>query len=152
MQKYSKEKLLLGLAARLEADPKFMANVLHKYQRQEKLSRDEIIQKFEISHEQFAQLALCKRPNAGAENFALQTRKISSVTGVNVGIIVGIIRQVDSLEALQHQSNPQETTVSNRQTIPHLGTFAAARDREANGEADEDSANSNDSSTEESSK
>jgi len=107
MQKYSKDKLLLGLAARLEANPKFMANVLHKYQKQEKLSRDEIIQKFEISLEQFAKLALCKRPNAEAENFALQTRKISSVAGINVSIIVGIIRQVDSVEVLLRQPKPQ---------------------------------------------
>jgi hypothetical protein len=103
IQKYSKEELLLGLAARLEADTGFMANILHKYQRQEQLSRDELIQRFELTNEQFAQLALCKRPDTEAENFALQVRKISEVTGVNTNVIVGIIRQVESLEALLRQ-------------------------------------------------
>lgn len=151
MQKHSKEELLLGLAARLEADTRFMANILHKYQRQEQLSRNELMQRFELSNEQFAQLALCKRPDTEAKNFALQIRKISDVTSVNTSIIVGIIRQVESLEALLHQPSVEETTVSNRQTIPHHGVLAAARDREENHEPDENCMKNNDSSTEESS-
>jgi hypothetical protein len=149
MQKHSKEELLLGLAVRLEADTRFMANVLHKYQRQERLSRDEIIKRFKISNEQFAQLALCKRPNTEAEDFALQIRKISNVTGVNTSIIVGIIRQVESLEALLRQPNVEETTVSNRQTIPHHGALATARDREENHEPDDNWTKNSDSGTEE---
>lgn len=152
MQKYSKDKLLLGLAARLEDDPKFMANILHKYQGQEKLSRDEVIRKFDISQGQFAQLALCKRPDAEAEDFAAQVRNIASVVGVNASIIVEIIRQVDSLEALSHQPTSQETTVSDRQVISYQGALAAARDRDTNGETDEDSTENNDLSSEESAK
>jgi hypothetical protein len=150
MQKYNKEELLLGLAIRLEADARFIANTLYKYQRQEKLSRDELMQRFEFSNKQFAQLALCKRPNAESENFSSQIRKISSVTGVNASIIVGIIRQVDSLETLSHQPHPEEAIVSNRQTISYPGVLAAARDREDNQETEEGGVKNNDSSDEES--
>lgn len=148
MQKYSKDKLLLGLATRLKANPKFMANVLYEYQKQEKLTQSDFIDRLAISLEQFTQLALCKRPDAEAENFALQIHKISSATGINVNVIVGIIRQVDSLEALLHHPNPQETTTQNRQTIPNLGALAAARDREADGEASEDAENDSGANTE----
>jgi hypothetical protein len=146
MQKYSKDELLLRLATRLEADSRFMASTLYKYQQQEKLSRTDLIQRFELSPEQFAQLALCKRPDAESQDFAAQIRKISSVTKVDVSIIAAIIRQVDSLETLTRQPSSKETTVSNQQSSLNLGALAAARDREENQKTNDDDTNDEEAS------
>lgn len=121
---------LSGLAHRLQNNPDFMAQVLAAYQRQERLSDQALMAHLNTTSKMLTRLALCKKPDPNSPEFANQIRQIASYTEIEATQIANIVRQVESLQKLTEQSQPnvpQENTTHQPQLSK--GLLAAARDR-----------------------
>lgn len=116
------------LAERLEKDPQFMAFLLKRYCGVEGWTVDRMIDFLKTDKSTYTRLALCKRPEADASNFAEQVRQIAEYTQILAGLIAGIVRQMDALDGLQARTVDGRTGQTNPewQATPGL---AAARDR-----------------------
>jgi hypothetical protein len=123
-------RYLAGLARRLKDNPDFMAYVLSVYQTQERLDDTALAERLGTSLDMLSRLALCKRPSTKPEQFADQVRQITVYVGIDSGVLANVIRQVDSLEALERQATALD---SDRQATyrshTEAGLLAAARDR-----------------------
>ena len=115
------------LVRRLEKDRRYMAWALAAYQHQEKLSENKLLEKLQTTREMLFRLALCAYPDTESQEFHNQIKQISSYTNINSYLIVNIIRQVESLDILSHQS---PTGMTDNHVIERPGIFAAARDND----------------------
>jgi hypothetical protein len=72
-------------------------------------------------------LALCKYPDSESTSFISQVKQIASYTSIELDLLVNLIRQVESLEALSNRPTPDlsENLAAQRPMV-----FAAARDKE----------------------
>ena len=125
----SSSELLVGLVARLERNPAFMANVLAIYRKQERISIVTLAQELETTPDTLTRLALCKRPDSNSFNFADQVRQLSKFTDIDAMQIANILRQVESLDAVKQppQLVQLDDTGERIQQVGH-GLLAAARD------------------------
>jgi hypothetical protein len=91
----------------LRSNPDYMAYVLSRYQHQEKISDEDLPFALETLPGLVSRLAVCRRPDATAPNFAALVREIADYTLVDEALLASIIRQVSSIDALskleQHQ-------------------------------------------------
>jgi len=113
------------LARLLRRNPEYMAYVLARFQEQEAISDEHLLQVLGTLPELAARLAVCRRPDVGAGDFAARVREISDFTLTDEGVLADVIRRVSSLEAL--------SSAGERQLL------SAARDREDPSSGDEDS-------------
>jgi hypothetical protein len=103
------------LVKRFRENPDYMAYVLARYQEQEGISDENLAGALGTLPHLAIRLALCRKPDTGATNFAARVREIADYTLMDESVLANIIRQVNSLQAL--------STASERQLL------SAARDR-----------------------
>jgi hypothetical protein len=103
------------LLKRLRENPDYMAYVLARYQEQEGISDENLAAALGTLPHLAIRLALCRKPDAGATNFAARVREIADYTLMDESVLANIIRQVSSLQALS--------------TAPERQLLSAARDR-----------------------
>jgi len=103
------------LVKRFRNDPDFMAYVLARYQDQERISDENLPEVLGTLPELVSRLALCRKPDVGAADFAVLVQEIADYTLIDQSLLANIIRQVSSLDALSKASQHQ--------------LLAAARDR-----------------------
>jgi hypothetical protein len=121
--------LLRGLASRLQNNPAYMAHVLAMYKSQEGFDDEDLANYLNCFPEFVVRLALCKRPNADASDFAEKVRSLSDFTLIDEAILAHVIRQVDSLAELAN--NPAMAEESTTAALNQFsGALAAARDRD----------------------
>jgi hypothetical protein len=108
----------------LQSDPDFMAYVLARYQHQEKISDQDLPAVLGTLPGLVSRLAVCRRPDTSAPNFATRVREIADYTLVDEALLASIIRQVSSIDALSKFEQHQ---------------LLAARDRDEVGPEDEPS-------------
>jgi hypothetical protein len=113
------------LVSRLKGNPDFVAYVLARYQEKEGISDGSLPWVLGTLPALVSRLALCRKPDANAANFATSVREIADYTLVDESLLAGIIRQVSSLEALSKSSEHE--------------FLAAARDRDDVGPENEPS-------------
>jgi hypothetical protein len=93
---------LLRMGARKIASEKdFMSFVLNRYQEMEQISETELIAVLNCSLENFYRLALCKAPDATANDFVQRLEKISEYSQTPKEELNRIIKRVDTLSKLQ---------------------------------------------------
>jgi hypothetical protein len=113
----SHSTLTMGeLVKRLRGNSEFMAYVLARYQDQEKISDDNLPAVLGTLRDLVSRLAVCRRPDTDAGDFAARVREIANYTLVDELLLASIIRQVSSLDALSKPAQHQ--------------LLAAARDRD----------------------
>ena len=123
--------LLATLVQRLANDTTYMAHVFALYKNQEGLDDEDLANYLNAFPEQIVRLALCKRPEPDASDFADQIRLLGDFTLIDDALIAHVIRQVDSLSLLSQSSMLAESKANAVSGIKHLeGTLAAARDRD----------------------
>ena len=103
------------LVKRFRENPGYMAYVLARYQEQEGISDENLAGALGTLPHLTIRLALCRKPDTGATDFAARVREIADYTLMDESVLANIIRQVSSLQAL--------STASDRQLL------SAARDR-----------------------
>lgn len=130
MNSFNDETMLLNLAKELENDSTFMAHVLARYCQFEGLDINALAEELEIPLSLFARLALCKRPDADSPNFMNEMNEIADFVLADEMKLVQIIREVDSLIALENAANNLETEESAFGNPFSVGILAAARDRD----------------------
>jgi hypothetical protein len=113
------------MARKLQDNPSYMAWTISKFQRQEKLSTQNLLNLLDTTEESLAKLALCKRPDPNSTDFSKQIRQISDHTSIDPLILAKLIRQSDSVTAL---AGKRSTNLESKTTASQLG-LAAARDR-----------------------
>ncbi len=113
------------LVRRLKSNPDFVGYVLARYQEQESISDENLPAILGTLPELVFRLALCRKPDANAANFATSVREIADYTLVDESLLADIIRQVSSLEALSKSAQHE--------------FLAAARDRDDAGPENEPS-------------
>ena len=104
------------LVRRLKDNPDFVAYVLARYQEQEGISDENLPAVLGTLPELVSRLALCRKPQTDAANFATSVREIADYTLVDESLLASMIRQISSLEALSKSSRHE--------------FLAAARDRD----------------------
>ncbi len=116
---------LQTMAKKLQDNPSYMAWIISVYQKQERLSLQNLLNILGTNEETLAKLALCKRPDSNSSEFSKQVQQISSYTHIASLTLAKLIRQSESVTALtgRHSENT-ELGIS----AAHLG-LAAARDR-----------------------
>ncbi|SRR6266496_14358 len=123
--------LLASLVQRLANDTTYMAHVFALYKSQEGFDDADLGAYLNAFPEQIIRLALCKRPEPDAPDFADQIRLLGDFTLIDEALLAHVIRQVDSLTHLSQSpmlANPAPNTVLGFK--PFEGTLAAARDRD----------------------
>ncbi|GEM_PF-1375812 len=118
---------LRALIRRLEKDDRFMASILARYQKQEKITEFKLAEQLRTVPEMLIRLALCKSPNPNSNSFAEQISEISTYTSIELALLLNLVRQTESLDALSNQPtdmSAEDTTQSNS------WVFSAARDNE----------------------
>ena len=124
-----------NMARKLQDNPSYMAWIISKFQKQEKLSTLNLLNLLGANEESLAKLALCKRPDSNSSEFSKQIRQISEHTSIDPLILARLIRQSESVTALagKRSANPElEASAS------QLG-LAVARDRTAEDDTEEHS-------------
>ena len=123
------------MASILQNNCSYMAWIIVKVLKQEKLSMLNLVNILGANEESLAKLALCKRPDSNSSEFSKQIQQISEHTSIDPLILARFIRQSESVIALagKRSTNP-ELKVSSSQ----LG-LAVARDRTAEDDAEEQS-------------
>ena len=119
------------LAAQFVNDSNFLAWVLYTYQKQERLSEEKFLNHLNIHKTQYARLALCRRPDPDLADFAQQAHQIAEYVGIDLDILTRIIREVDSLAAMQNLPDAEAQGYEDKGTILNRtpGLLFAARDR-----------------------
>jgi hypothetical protein len=95
------------LVKRLRENPDYMAFVLARYQEQESISDEDLAGALGTLPDLAIRLALCRRPDTGAPDFAARVRQIADYTLMDESLLANIIRQVSSLHALSTASEGQ---------------------------------------------
>jgi hypothetical protein len=90
-------QLLTALARRLRDDPRYMAHVLAVYQQAERLDDAALANSLGAAPEMLLRLALCRRPEAHAPDFAGQVRTLADYTLLDETQLARVIRRVDEL-------------------------------------------------------
>ena len=121
------------MARKLQDNPSYMAWIIFKFQKQEKLSMLNLVNILGANEESLAKLALCKRPDSNSSEFGKQIRQISEHTSIDPLILARLIRQSESVTALggNRSVNPELKARASQ-----LG-LAAARDRTTEGDVEE---------------
>lgn len=90
---------LLALAAERAADrPRYFAWVLRRYADAESLSPEALADRLNMTPDGLVGLSLCFRPRA--ETFAADLKAVAIRYGADLGILAGLVRQVEALDAL----------------------------------------------------
>lgn len=137
----SRKSPLSDFVARLQNDESYMAWVLDTYQKQERMSPEQLQKKLETTSKMFTRLALCKRPDVQSSDFAKQVRQLASYTEIDTLQLANILRQVSVLDAFSQLStvtDSQEKTGEQLRKRSIRGAFAAARDQEEQKEPEPD--------------
>src|SRR5712692_9972448 len=113
------------LAQRLAEHPDFMASVLRAYRQQENLSDEAFAAYLRTNTAMLVRLALCKRPKSNSPQFAQQVRQIAEYTQTDTAALAMIVRQVESLEALQTRPAPEASANEQRVAPRRSGLLAA---------------------------
>lgn len=103
------------LVKRFRENPDYMAYVLARYQELEGISDEDLAGALGTLPHLAIRLALCRKPDTGATDFAARVREIADYTLMDEAVLANIIRHVSSVRAL--------STASERQLL------SAARDR-----------------------
>jgi hypothetical protein len=129
-----------NMARILQDNPSYMAWIISKFQKQEKLSTLNLVNLLGANAESLAKLALCKRPDSNSSEFSKQIRQISEHTSIDPLILARLIRQSESVTALagKRSANPELKTSASQ-----LG-LAAARDRTTEDDPEEQSEDEDD--------
>ncbi|MGH9766424.1 MAG: hypothetical protein ACREAB_03240 [Blastocatellia bacterium] len=123
--------LLMGLARRLQSDPRFMAYALAVYQEQEGLEEEELAQALGIMPEMMSRLALCRRPDSQSPEFAAQVREIADYTLADEAHLANLLRQISGLERLARRGRGSAMVDESEGAEPLMtGLLAVARDRD----------------------
>ena len=124
-----------NMARKLQDNPSYMAWIIFKFQKQEKLSMLNLVNILGANEESLAKLALCKRPDSNSSEFGKQIRQISEHTSIDPLILARLIRQSESVTALggNRSVNPELKARASQ-----LG-LAAARDRTTEDDTEEHS-------------
>lgn len=125
------QEILSRVAQRLEANPQFMADVLVRYRRQEKLTESDLATQLGISAAAYTRLAMCKRPVSDRPGFGHQVRAIAEYVGCDSVQLAQLINQVAAVEQIRTASDEMPHRSEARSATRNLGWLAAARDREA---------------------
>jgi hypothetical protein len=121
---------LTGLARRLQSNREYMAWALREYGQQERLDESELAGVLNLSRGMWIRLSLCKRPDPDSPAFADQVRQLSEYVSADAGMLVNLLRQIDSLSALRDRPPPQpDAGTAPFQSFWRSGLLAAARDR-----------------------
>ena len=115
------------LAKRLRTNQGYMAWVLGRYQKQERLSDIQLEERLEISPGMHARLAICKRPDTNSPDFGKQVTQIAQFVSLDPTRLASLVRQVESLAAFEKVPEPTDSEAQAHS--PNAGLFAAARDR-----------------------
>jgi hypothetical protein len=100
-------RLLAALAERLREDPQFMAHTLAAYQRRERLDDAALARWLGAAPEMLVRLALCRRPESNAPDFAERARELADYTLIDETRLIALIRRADSLiEPSPHAGQP----------------------------------------------
>lgn len=122
--------MLNRFAQRLETDAQFMAGVLARYRRQERLTEAELAAQLGISMPMYTRLALCKLPAADRPAFARQVTAIAEYVGCDAGQLAQLINQAAAIAGIP----PADAEAAAPRPAPaptaNFGWLAAARDRE----------------------
>jgi hypothetical protein len=124
-----------NMARKLQDNPSYMAWIIVKFQKQEKLTTLNLVNLLGANEESLAKLALCKRPDSNSSEFSKQIRQISEHTSIDPLILARLIRQSESVTALAGKCS---TNLEIKATALKFG-LAAARDRTAEDEDEEHS-------------
>jgi hypothetical protein len=123
------------MARKLQDNPSYMAWIISKFQRQEKLSSQKLVSLLGANEESLAKLALCKRPDSNSGEFRKQILQISEHTAIDPLTLVKLIRQSESVTAL---AGNRSANLESNAIASQLG-LVAARDRTAENGTDKDS-------------
>jgi hypothetical protein len=137
MNGFNDETMLLNLAAGLENDTAFMAHVLARYRQFEGLDQTTLAEELGIPLFLLARLALCRRPDADSPNFIDEVNEIADFVLADEMKLIRIIREVDSLTALDNRANNLETEEAVLENRFAAGILAAARDRSEDEDGDQ---------------
>jgi hypothetical protein len=123
------------MARKLQDNPSYMAWIIVKFQKQEKLTTLNLVNLLGANEESLAKLALCKRPDSNSSEFSNQIRQISEHTTIDPHILARLIRQFESVTALagKRSANPEL-----KASASQLG-LAVARDRTTEDDTEEHS-------------
>src|SRR6266850_74031 len=123
--------LLARLVQRLANDTTYMAHVFALYKNQEGFDDADLANHLNVFPEQIIRLALCKRPEADAPDFADQIRLLGDFTLIDEALLAHVIRQVDSLTGLSQNPMLAEPAPNTALGFKRFeGTLATARDRD----------------------
>lgn len=124
----SDPRLLKQLANRLKDNRGYMAWVLEKYQRSERMDEEHLRAYLGASPEMLVRLATCKCPDSTTADFASQVHAIADYTQLDPVILAQMIQQALALDTFSnipyHQKDQSEWV---RGLSP--GMLSAARDR-----------------------
>jgi hypothetical protein len=104
------------LGEKLRQNPDFMAFVLGQFCTQEGVPLTELPSVLEIRPEMVTRLALCRKPDPEAVDFAERVREIAYYTLADEAVLANVIRRVSSIQSLR--------------SAKEEAFLAAARDRE----------------------
>jgi hypothetical protein len=124
-----------NMARKLQDNPSYMAWIIVKFQKQEKMSTLNLVNLLGANEESLAKLALCKRPDSNSSEFSKQIRQISEHTSIDPLILARLIRQSESVTAL---AGKRSANLELKASAPQLG-LAAARDRTTEDDTEEHS-------------
>ena len=124
-----------NMARKLQGNPSYMAWIIVKFQKQEKMSTLNLVNLLGANEESLAKLALCKRPDSNSSEFSKQIRQISEHTSIDPLILARLIRQSESVTAL---AGKRSANLELKASAPQLG-LAAARDRTTEDDTEEHS-------------
>ncbi|MGH2559019.1 MAG: hypothetical protein ACRDJH_08140 [Thermomicrobiales bacterium] len=119
------------LAARLEADPDFLASVLRRYRDAQGFDDALLASHLGIAADHLTHLAICRRPRDDVEDpglFRMDVEAIADVFNLNPFTLADIVRFVDVLDAVAGASAGAVAA----------GFLAAAKERAAEDRADYD--------------
>lgn len=137
MNGFNDETMLSNLAAGLENDPAFMAYVLARYCQFEGLDKEALANELGIPSFLLARLALCRRPDSDSPDFAGEITEIADFVLADETKLAGIVREVDSLDALGSAVIEGETEAIISGNPFSAGILAAARDRSEDDDAEQ---------------
>lgn len=111
-------------------NPDYLAWVFASYQKIERLSDTQLMQKLDVSPLAFSRISISKRPATDSPDFAQELRQIANYANTDPVILANIIRQVDSLRALHSMPEGEpETDPGSQNTRTQSGVLSAARDQ-----------------------
>ncbi len=112
-------QLLRSLILRLRSDPEYLAHSLAVYQKREGLSDEALAQKLGALPEMLLRLALCRRPEICAPDFADQVRELADFTLIDEVRLERFIRELGNVAEMK--------SFSRRRPLAHL--LDASRNR-----------------------